>query len=163
MPIEIIIPRTKRELTDGRELSYEYIQHVGSQPPLRPYFEAQNFNEDIDKMPQGYEPPDGVYLVAYIEGVAAATVAVRRLNETTCEMKRLYVRPRFQGIGLGRLLTERAILEAKNLGYSKMRLDNSKSVMAKANAMYRSLGFYEIDPYNKNFVADAFFMEKNLS
>ena len=162
MPIEIIIPRTQSELADGRTLSYEYIKHIGSQPLLRPYFEAQNFDADIDKMPQGYEFPDGVFLVAYIDRVAAATVAVHRLDDTTCEMKRLYVRPQFQGNGLGKLLTERAILEAKDLGYHKMRLDNSRSVMAKANAIYKRMGFYEIEPYNKNFVADAYFMEKIL-
>lgn len=162
MPIEIIIPRTQSELADGRKLSYEYIKHIGSEPLLRPYFDAQNFHADIDKMPQGYEFPDGVFLVAYINGAAAATVAVHRLDDTTCEMKRLYVRPQFQGNGLGKLLTERAIFEAKDLGYHKMRLDNSRSVMAKANAMYKRLGFYEIEPYNKNFVADAYFMEKIL-
>jgi putative acetyltransferase len=162
MSIEIIKPSTQREITDGRALSYEYIDHMGGQPLLRPYFEAQNFDADIDKMPQGYEFPDGVFLVAYVDGVAAATVAVHRLDDTTCEMKRLYVRPQFQGNGLGKLLTERAILEAKDLGYHKMRLDNSRSVMAKANAMYKRLGFYEIEPYNKNFVADAYFMEKIL-
>jgi|SRR5688572_8868581 putative acetyltransferase len=162
MPIEIIIPKTQRELADGRMLSYEYIKHMRSQPSLRPYFEAQNFDADIDKMPQGYEFPDGVFLVAYIDEVAAATVAVHRLDGTTCEMKRLFVRPQFQGNGLGKLLTERAILEAKDLGYHKMRLDNSRSVMAKANAMYKRVGFYEIEPYNQNFVADAYFMEKIL-
>jgi ribosomal protein S18 acetylase RimI-like enzyme len=162
MVIEIIIPKSKKELTEGRELNYEYTKQIGAQPLLRPYFETQHFDADIDKMPQGYEAPDGVYLIAYVDGIAAGTVAVRRLDETTCEMKRLYVRPAFQGIGLGRRLAEKAIAEAKMYGYSRMRLDNSKSVMARANALYTSLGFYEIEPYNRNFVADAYFMEKML-
>ena len=160
--IEIITPTSKTEIADGRELHYEYIEQVGGQPLLRPYFETQNFAADIDQMPRGYEAPDGVYLVAYVNGVPAGTVAVRRLDETTCEMKRLYVRPAFQGFGLGRMLAEKAIAESKRIGYSRMRLDNSKSVMTKANALYASLGFYEIVPYNTNFVADAYFMEKIL-
>ena len=162
MEIEIVIPRDRRQIAEGRELNYEYIEEIGAQPLVQPYFEAQHFNTDIDNMPRGYEAPEGVYLLAYVNGIAAGTVAVRRLDETTCEMKRLYVRKAFQGIGLGRLLAERAISEAKSLGYSRMRLDNSKSVMAKANALYASLGFYEIEPYNTNFVADAYFMEKSL-
>lgn len=162
MGIRIIVPKTKRALADGRELHYEYTEQIGAQPLLRPYFEAQHFDSEIEKMPRGYEAPDGIYLVAYVNDVAAGTVAVRRLDETTCEMKRLYVRPAFQGIGLGRMLAEKAIAEAKMLGYARMRLDNSKSVMAKANALYKSLGFYEIKPYNRNFVADAYFMEKLL-
>lgn len=162
MEIEIVKPSTRRQIADGRELNYEYIEEMGADPLLRSYFEAQHFFADIDNMPRGYEAPDGVYLLAYVNGIAAATVAVRRLDETTCEMKRLYVRPAFQGMGLGRSLAKRAISEAKYLGYLRMRLDNSKSVMAKANALYASLGFYEIEPYNTNFVADAYFMEKLL-
>lgn len=163
MAINITIAKTARELADGRQLNYEYIAHVGSQPILRQYFLAQNFSAEIDKMPQGYESPDGVFLVAYVDEVCAGTVAVRRLDRTTCEMKRLYVRPGFLGLGLGKQLCERALAEAKRLGYLKMRLDNSRSVMAKANDLYRSLGFYEITPYNNNnFVDDACFMEKVL-
>jgi GNAT superfamily N-acetyltransferase len=162
MGVEIIVPMSKSEIADGRELNNEYCEQIGAQPLVSPYFKSQHFAAEIDKMPRGYEAPDGVYLVAYVDGLPAGTVAVRRLDETTCEMKRLYVRPTFQGIGLGRLLAERSIAEAKKLGYSRMRLDNSKSVMAKANVLYKNLGFYEIEPYNTNFVADAYFMEKIL-
>lgn len=161
--IEIIVPTSTSEVADGRALNYEYIEQLGAQPLLRPYFEAQNFATDIDQMPRGYEAPDGVYLVAYVNKVPAGTVAVRRLDETTCEMKRLYVRPAYQGLGLGRMLAEKVVMESKKLGYARIRLDNSKSVMTKANALYTSLGFYEIEPYNKNFVADSYFMEKILS
>ena len=96
MGTEIIIPKSKKEIAEGRELNYEYTEQIGDQPLLRPYFETQHFDVDIDKMLQGYEAPDGVYLVAYVDGVAAGTVAVRRLDGTTCEMKRLYVRPHFR-------------------------------------------------------------------
>jgi GNAT superfamily N-acetyltransferase len=162
MTVQIIIPKTSKQITDGRRLNHEYIEQLGAQPLLGPYFEKQNFRAEIDKMPRGYEAPDGVFLVAYVDGVAAGTVAVRRLDNTTCEMKRLFVPVNFQGIGLGRQLVEKAIEEAKLLGYSRMRLDNSKSVMAKANALYASMGFYEIDAYNANSVPDAYFMEKIL-
>ena len=63
---------------------------------------------------------------------------------------------------MGKLLVEKALDEAKHLGFTKMRLDNSKSAMEKANALYKALGFYEIDRYNENFVPDAYFMEKVL-
>jgi ribosomal protein S18 acetylase RimI-like enzyme len=163
MHLEIIVPTTDKELMDGRELSHEYIDHLSSHPNLQQYFELQNFHAEIDNMPEGYKSPFGVFLVGYINGLAAGTVAVRRLNKKTCEMKRLYVRPSFQGHRLGQALAERALLEAKNLGYSKMRLDNSRSVMGQANAIYKKLGFYEIERYNQNSVEDACFMEKMLS
>lgn len=160
--IRIIIPQKESEVLDGRRLSYEYIEHIGSQPLLRPYFQAQNFAVEIEKMPKGYEFPDGAFFVAYADGVSAGTIAIRRLDHITCEMKRLYVRQDFHGLGIGRLLCEKAIEEAKRLGYRRMRLDNSRSVMSKANLLYKELGFYEIAPYNENFVEDAYFMEKLL-
>lgn len=162
MAIRIIIPKGEGELLDGRQLSLEYLEHMSAQPLLRPYFEAQNFSAEVEKLPRGYEFPDGAFFVAYVDEVSAGTIAFRRLDATTCEMKRLYVRPDFHGLGLGRLLCNRAFVEAKRLGYEKMRLDNSKSVMTKANSLYHSLGFYEIAPYNENFVEDAYFMEKKL-
>lgn len=162
MTIRVVIAQTENEVLDGRKLSHEYIEHLGSQPLLSHYFRTRNFAAEIEKMPKGYEFPDGVFLVAYVDGASAGTIAVRRLDEITCEMKRLYVRKEFQGIGLGRLLCERAIEEAKHLGYRTMRLDNSKSVMATANLLYRNLGFYEIPSYNQNFVEDAYFMERKL-
>ena len=162
MPIKIIIPKSKLEIEDGRMLGHEYVQAMGNNPILKTYFKDQDFLTEIDKMPKGYEPPDGIYLVAYVDNQAAGTVALKRLEDGICEMKRLFIRPKYQGLGLGRKLAEKVILEAKKLRYTKMRLDNSRSVMSKAVMLYKSLGFYEIEPYNKNFVADALFMEKIL-
>jgi ribosomal protein S18 acetylase RimI-like enzyme len=117
---------------------------------------------EIEEMPKGYESPDGAYFIAYVDGVAAGIVALKRLDATTCEMKRLFIDPKFRGVGLGKYLAEHIINEGKRLGYTKMRLDNSRSVMAKAVSLYKSLGFYEIEPYNQNSVPDALFMERLL-
>jgi GNAT superfamily N-acetyltransferase len=161
--IEIIIPKTNKELENARRLGHEYINVMCKNPILARYLQNQNYQDEIDKMPFGYEFPDGVYLLAYgNKEEPAGIVALRRLDHSICEMKRLYVSPKFQGFGLGRTLVERLIIEAKQLGYSKMRLDNSRSAMAKANSLYAAIGFYEIEPYNENFVDDAYFMEKIL-
>ncbi len=162
MAIKIIIPASESELTDARRLGYEYVETMGKNPVLESYFKDKNFFSEIDKMPKGYEKPDGIYLLAYVDSEPAGTVALKRLDDNICEMKRLFVRSTFQGLGLGKLLAERVIDEAIKLGYAKMRLDNSRSAMARAVLLYKSLGFYEIGPYNNNFVADALFMEKIL-
>jgi GNAT superfamily N-acetyltransferase len=101
---------------------------MGKNLILESYFKDQNFLPEIDKMPKGYEPPQGIYLLVYVDNEAAGTVALKRLDNDICEMKRLFVNPKFQGIGLGKLLAERVIDEAKKLGCTKMRLDNSRSV-----------------------------------
>ena len=113
-------------------------------------------------MPRGYEPPDGICLIAYLNDIAVGTVGLRRLDKEVCEMKRLYVRSQARGAGVGVRLIEKIMEEGRKIGFSKMRLDNSRSAMAEANTLYKGLGFYEIDRYNENFVADACFMEKVL-
>ncbi len=162
MPIEIIVPANEDQWRECRDVHFEYVKKIGAHPLLQPYFTAKNFREEIDSMPRGYEPPDGVCLIAYLNAVVVGTVALRRLNEEICEMKRLYVKPQGRGAGVGARLIEKIIEEGRKLGFSKMRLDNSRSAMAKANELYKELGFYEIDRYNENFVADACFMEKKL-
>lgn len=157
-----MIPSSKSELEEARKLGYEYVETMSKNPVLKSYFESKNFLEEIDNMPKEYESPTGVCLLAYVRNQAAGIVSLKKLTGNICEMKRLFVRSGFQGIGLGRLLAEKVISEAKKLDYSIIRLDSSCSAMSKAILLYRSLGFYAIEPYNDNFIGDAIFMEKIL-
>jgi putative acetyltransferase len=100
--------------------------------------------------------------LAEFEGQMAGCVALHPLQAEICEMKRLYLRPSFRGKGLGRVLVERIIAEARQVGYKRMRLDTVEPVMKDAVAMYRKLGFREIAPYCKNPVLGAIYMEVEL-
>jgi ribosomal protein S18 acetylase RimI-like enzyme len=122
----------------------------------------QNFEQELADLPGRYAPPSGCLLLATVGDEPAGCVALKELADGVCEMKRLYVRSRYRGTGLGRTLAEQIIREARNLSYQAMRLDTIPSAMGRAVALYRSLGFRDIPPYCPNPIPGALFMELTL-
>jgi ribosomal protein S18 acetylase RimI-like enzyme len=121
----------------------------------------QGFAKELAGLPGAYAPPRGRLLLASAEGVAAGCVALRPIRADVCEMKRLFVRPSFQGRGLGRRLASQAVSEAKAIGYSSMVLDTLPS-MHGAIRLYRSLGFKPHSAYYDTPLQETIFMELKL-
>jgi putative acetyltransferase len=119
----------------------------------------QSFDEELKGLPGAYSPPNGRLLLARYAGRAAGCVALRNLEPGICEMKRLYVRPDDRGRGIGRMLVERVIAEARAIGYERMRLDTIESAMKNAIALYRRMGFCDIAPYSSVPIEKALWME----
>jgi putative acetyltransferase len=149
----IVQAQSPTQIAQVRELFLEYAQSLGFSLCF------QNFDQELAGLPGDYAPPEGRLLLANSDGEPAGCVALHRLTEEICEMKRLYLRPRFRGKGAGRALAETVIAQAQTQGYRRMRLDTVEPVMKDAVKLYRQLGFEEIAPYRPNPVAGALYME----
>ncbi len=148
----IVLAQSDTDILAVRNLFVEYAENLGVDLCF------QGFQEELDRLPGAYAPPDGRLLLAIDGDRAAGCVAIRKLGDGICEMKRLYVQPGHRGQGLGRRLAEAVIAEARAIGYRKMRLDSLTS-LTEAAGLYRSLRFVEIPPYRYNPLPDAVFME----
>jgi len=147
---------TPAQIAQARELFLEYAQSLGFSLCF------QNFDRELAGLPGDYAPPGGRLLLAEYRGQLAGCVALHQLAPGVCEMKRLYLRPQFRGKGLGRVLAETVIAAARSTSCRKMRLDTVEPVMPNAVAMYRRLGFKEIEPYCANPIEGALYMELEL-
>ncbi|MEQ1645335.1 MAG: GNAT family N-acetyltransferase [Pyrinomonadaceae bacterium] len=122
----------------------------------------QGFEAELAALPGKYAMPDGHLLLAYVDDRLAGCIAMRKLEDGICEMKRLFVRDDFRGMKIGISLIERLIADAREIGYSKMRLDTFPPKMGKAVSLYETHGFVEIPPYYDNPHSDVLFMELPL-
>jgi ribosomal protein S18 acetylase RimI-like enzyme len=145
-----------QQISAIRELFLEYAQSLNFSLCF------QSFEKELAELPGDYAPPDGRLILATLNSPFAGCVALHKLEEQICEMKRLYVRPDFRGKGLGRVLAERVVADAREIGYKRLRLDTVEPVMRDAVALYRKLGFREIAPYRENPIEGALYMELEL-
>jgi len=151
--VQIAQAESPAQIEQARELFLEYAQSLGFSLCF------QNFDKELAGLPGDYVPPDGRLLLAENDGKLAGCVALHKFEAAICEMKRLYVRPRFRGQNLGRKLADRIITEAREIGYTHMRLDTVGGTMDRAIAMYRQMGFQEIAPYRENPMPGVLYME----
>ena len=152
---EIRPAESEGDLARARRLFEEYAASLGFD------LSFQDFEREVASLPGEYAPPRGVILLAWEGDEAAGCVALRPLAGDTCEMKRLYVRPGSRGTGLGKRLADAILAEGRARGYRRMRLDTIPA-MERAIALYRALGFREIEAYRSNPIPGALFMEREV-
>ena len=153
--LEIFEAYGPEQIAQARALMTEYASSLG--------FELcfQSFDQEMAGLPGDYAPPPGRLLLASWEGEYAGVIALRPLRNdpTACEMKRLYVRPKFRGYAIGRKLIERLITEARKIGYSRMVLDTVPGTHDKAIALYQELGFHSVAPYYDSPIPSTLYLE----
>lgn len=153
--IEIEKISSEQDLEDVKQLFRAYVEF------LQVNLDFQDFENELEKLPAKYAEPEGSIFLAKVNGQPAGCIALWKLEDGVCEMKRLFVKSEFQGLGLGKMLANRLIEEAKIKGYSIMKLDTLKRLQP-ANYLYKSLSFIETSPYNFNPEEDIVYFEKAL-
>lgn len=157
--IELLVPSTPLALTGVRHLFEEYARSIGIDLCF------QDFTRELAELPGDYAAPRGTLLICTVEGKEAGCCAMRPLDSVdypnACEMKRLYVRPAFRGLGVGRRLAEATLDAARIAGYDCILLDTLDD-MESARALYAELGFAEIPPYYYNPIAGAHYLKADL-
>ena len=157
--IELRRPTTAVDLARAVEIFREYAASLDVDLCF------QNFDAELASLPGEYAPPRGHLLLAFVNGELAGCGALRPFEDSedgnACEMKRLFVRPGFRGVGLGRMLAQALLDEARRAGYSTMLLDTLDDMEA-ARELYATLGFVEVPPYYFNPIAGAHYLKAEL-
>jgi len=152
----VIAPaRGAKAMDSARELFLEYRKFLDVDLCF------QDFDEELASLPGSYRPPSGGLWLAQVDGFLAGCIGFRPLRAGECEMKRLWVRPDFRGLGLGRKLATTCVDAAPAAGYKAICLD-TLAFMAEARVLYASLGFREIPAYYDNPLEDVRYMRLEL-
>ena len=152
-------------------LAYEHTQEINAlfseytnmliinDSSFQNYLDIQHYEEEINHLEKKYGMPSGRLYLAYYNGEAAG--CMKNIDKKNCEMKRLYVRPQFRGKNIGKLLVQKIITDAKEIGYSYMLLD-TLPFLEKAIHIYEQFGFYTIDCYNNSPMSTSIYMRLDL-
>ena len=141
-----------------KELFGEYMDMlIAGEPGVVEYLGIQNYEDELKHLEKKYGKPSGRLYLLYVNDELAGCVGLRKLDKQKCELKRLYVKPRFRGEGLGELLLERIMGDARRIGYKYMYLD-TLPFLKTALKMYKRFGFEEIERYNDSPIDDTIFM-----
>lgn len=145
-----------------RELFEEYTNVlIEGDPAFRDYLSIQNYDREILHLEEKYGPPRGRLYLARWGGETAGCIALRPLDESRCEMKRLYVRPAFRNRGIARKLVDTVLADARSIGYHEMLLD-TLPFLTEAIAMYEGLGFVRTECYNDSPLDTTVYMKLTL-
>lgn len=145
-----------------RKLFSEYTEMlIKGDSSFKEYLDIQNYDEELEHLDEKYGLPDGRLYITYCDGEPAGCIGLRRIDERSCEMKRLYVRPKFRDKHIGFQLAKKIIDDAKQIGYSCMLLD-TLPFLKDAVRMYKDFGFYEIPCYNDSPMDTSIYMKLEL-
>jgi putative acetyltransferase len=149
------IANTSQEFESGKKLFEEYTLSLNVD------LSFQNFSKELETIQIQYGKPEGALLLACDRNVFVGCSGIRKLDDETAELKRMYVKNEYRGYQIGASLLQRSIELARELGYKRIRLDTLQN-MTKAQQLYSAFGFYEIPSYRFNPLPGTVYMERQL-
>ncbi|HEX9069543.1 MAG TPA: GNAT family N-acetyltransferase [Ktedonobacterales bacterium] len=163
--LTIIQAVTPEQVDAVRELMREHIAFiVDSGAYLDDFPTFQELDTELAHLATHYAPPDGRLMLAMVDATPAGCVALKRMDATTGELKRMFVRPGYRGQGIAAALVEALLAEARAVGYRRVALDTHVTMLA-AQRLYRALGFADAPPtpgFPPALRAQVVFMARDL-
>ena len=160
MSIELVEAYTHKE--EVKVLFNEYTQMlIDGDGNFKDYLGLQNYEHELENLEDKYGLPYGRLYLAFYDGVLAGCIALRKIDNENCEMKRLYVKPQFRGKKIASFLVKHIIEEARKIGYKHILLDTSPFLETAIN-MYKNYGFYEIESYNNSPMDNLIYLKYDL-
>lgn len=160
MSIELVEAYTHKE--EVKVLFNEYTQMlIDGDGNFKDYLGLQNYEHELENLEDKYGLPYGRLYLAFYDGVLAGCIALRKIDNENCEMKRLYVKPQFRGKKIASFLVKQIIEEARQIGYKHILLDTLPFLETAIN-MYKKYGFYEIPSYNNSPMDNLIYLKYDL-
>lgn len=160
--MEVNVKLAYDKKNDIKELFREYTEMlVDHDPNFAKYLEIQDYDSELHHLAEKYGQPEGRLYIAEVEHEAAGCIALRKIDEGNCEMKRLYVRPAFRGHKIASKLVVTIMEDAKKVGYKSVLLD-TLPFLEGAIRLYKKMGFYEIESYNNSPMDSTIYMKFDL-
>ncbi len=160
MSIELVEAYTHKE--EVKALFNEYTQMlIDGDSNFKDYLGLQNYEHELENLEDKYGLPYGRLYLALYDRVLAGCIALRKIDNENCEMKRLYVKPRFRGKKIASFLVQHIIEEAREIGYKHILLDTLPFLETAIN-MYKNYGFYEIESYNNSPMDNLIYLKYDL-
>ena len=161
--MEILITEAFSLPDTMRGLFREYTDALlEAEPAFADYlFSIQSFEDELQHPEAKYGPPRGRLYLALADGRPAGCVALKPIDDTRCELKRLYVREAYRRAGLGGMLVDKVIADAREIGYSHMLLDTFP-FLHSAIRIYRAKGFYDVESYNNSPMDGLVYLQLDL-
>lgn len=161
MSVEIVPAYDKAD--EIRELFGEYMEMLlSNESRFASYLQIQDYGDEFENPAHKYAMPDGRLYLVYCDGALAGCIGLKKLDEESCELKRLYVRSEYRGRGIGRTLVQRIISDAGEIGYQRIMLDTF-AFLENAIKLYHSLGFYEVESYNSSPMDNLIYLRLDVN